>query len=78
MRPLSILGNTACAVGLIISHSGARHKMIELTCKNAENYPEKEFVCEAKSYVKNTKRNKNNYLIIKGLIKALVSLPVLQ
>lgn len=28
--------------------------------KNAENWPEKEFVCEAKTCVKNTKRNKNN------------------
>lgn len=46
--------------------------------KNAENWPEKEFVCEAKTCVKNTKRNKNNYLIIKGHTKALVSFPVFE
>lgn len=47
-------------------------------CKNAENWPEEEFVCEARTCAKNTKRNKNNYLIIKGHTKALVSFPVFE
>ena len=47
-------------------------------CKNAENWLEKEFVCEAKTCVKNTKRNKKNYLIIKGHTKALASIPVFE
>ena len=50
-----------------------RHKMSVQMCKNTENWPEKEFVCEARTCVKNTKRNKNNYLIIRGHTKALVS-----
>lgn len=47
-------------------------------CKNTENWPEKEFVCEAITCVKNTKRNKNNYLIIRGHTKALVSFQCLN
>lgn len=47
-------------------------------CKNTENWLEKEFVCEAITCVKNTKRNKNNYLIIRGHTKALVSFPVFK
>lgn len=62
----------------MIVHSRARHKMSVQMCKKAENWPEKEFVCQAKTCVKNTKRNKNNYLIIKGHTKALVSFPVFE
>ena len=62
----------------MIFHFSARHKMSVQMCKNAENWPEKEFVCEARTCAKNTKRNKNNYLIIKGHTKALVSFPVFE
>ena len=62
----------------MIFHLSVRHKMSVQMCKNTENWPEKEFVCEAITCVKNTKRNKNNYLIIRGHTKALVSFPVFK